>query len=106
VSLATELSQDGRPVLIFKLGPESEVKPVKFEIRLIHYEYLQRIRLGGLPTSYSHQCYEDLLGLKAILLSIWDDIEQENTLNIHLLDVNDDGHFDVSTVELHEGVTV
>lgn len=102
VSILNELSSNGRPVFQFKLGPDSEVKPIKFELALIHFEYLQRIKLGGLPASFSHQCFEDFLSLKAILLTQLNFIEMDDSSknSISLLETSGDGTFNVKKVSV------
>lgn len=42
--------------------------PVRLPLHLIRYEFLSRVAEGALPSSFSKECYEDLLAFKCRLL--------------------------------------
>lgn len=56
-----------RPVLDLKLGDELHER---FPLHLSRYEFLIRVAGGALPVSFSKECYEDVIALKAKLLRL------------------------------------
>ena len=62
-SVSVELDESlKKPILIINLA--SDVEPVRFNLTLTRYEYLSRVAEGALPTSFSQECYEDILAFK------------------------------------------
>ena len=49
---------------------------VPLMLNLIKYEFLSRVAEGALPTSFSRECYEDLLSFKTRLLQHWNALQQ------------------------------
>lgn len=86
-----------RPSLIVNLA--SECKPVCFNLTLTRYEYLSRVAEGALPSSFSQECYEDVLAFKTQVfkqLAVRQSLEGENNdreeaVSIRLLEVNSAG---------------
>lgn len=97
-SISVELDESGRkPSLVVYLAPE--IKPIHFKLTLTRYEYLSRVAEGALPSSFSKECYEDVLAFKtqvfkqlAIRVSLeGEDKDGEESVNIRLLEVNNAG---------------
>jgi len=57
---------DGRVVLSVYL--DRDTPPVRLPLHLVRYEFLSRVAEGALPSSFSKECYEDLLAFKSRLL--------------------------------------
>ncbi len=55
-------------VLSVKLVRDGEPKPVTLPLTLLRFEFLCRVAEGSLPSSFSLECYEDLLAYKANVL--------------------------------------
>jgi hypothetical protein len=99
-SILVELDKSRKkPSLVVSLAPESEVEPIRFNLTLTRYEYLSRVAEGALPSSFSQECYEDVLAFKtqifkklAIRQSLeGEDENAEEVMNIRLLEVNSAG---------------
>jgi hypothetical protein len=93
-SVSVELDKSRKkPSLVVNLA--SGVEPIRFNLTLTRYEYLSRVAEGVLPSSFSQECYEDVLAFKTQVLkqlAIRQSLEggQEAT-NIWLLEVNSAG---------------
>ena len=65
----------------------------RFDIQLVHFEYLMRVAYGSLPVSFSRQCYEDLIDFK--LRAIHELNELHNTdhrkISLNTIDVDKEG---------------
>jgi hypothetical protein len=96
-----------KPSLVVHLTAEGE--PIRFNLTLTRYEYLSRVAEGALPSSFSQECYEDVLAFKtqvfkqlAIRQSLEDEKEDgEETMNIRLLEVNNMGIASERTLEVY-----
>jgi len=97
-SVSIEMDKNRRqPSLVVRLS--SEVKPVYFNLTLTRYEYLSRVADGVLPSSFSQECYEDVLAFKSQVLKRLacrkqlegEDEDSEESMSIRLLDVNNEG---------------
>lgn len=64
---------------------------IQLELTLILYEYLRRIAEGSLPSSFSHQCYEDLLGFKLRLLEAYYEVRPSSALTFRFITVDSMG---------------
>ena len=42
----------------------------ELELNLVRYEFLSRVATGALPSSFSKECYEDILAFKSQVLSL------------------------------------
>jgi hypothetical protein len=107
-SVAVELDQSRRkPSLIVHLA--SDVEPICFNLTLTRYEYLSRVAEGALPSSFSQECYEDVLAFKTQVfkqLAIRQSLEREDgvaeeTMNIRLLEINSAGIASERTLEVY-----
>jgi hypothetical protein len=94
-SVSIELDDNGvKPSLVVNLA---EVEPIRFQLTMIRYEYLSRVAEGALPSSFSQECYEDVLAFKTQVLKqltirkSLESIDGEEFMNIRLLEVNRDG---------------
>lgn len=69
VGMAVKLDEEtSRPQLDVSLSP-GPGNSVTFDLTPIRHEFLSRVAEGALPVSFSNECLEDLLALKAKLLS-------------------------------------
>lgn len=57
---------DGR--VMFSVYLDRDEPPVRLPLHLVRYEFLSRVAEGALPSSFSKECYEDLLAFKSRLL--------------------------------------
>lgn len=106
--LTVVLSANGkRPDLLVNLA--TNLDPVRFELTLTRYEYLSRVAEGALPSSFSQECYEDVLAFKTQVLKQLEirrsqeeeDEDTEEVVNIQLLDVNTAGIASERTLEVY-----
>ncbi|HKO20219.1 MAG TPA: hypothetical protein VJU82_15180, partial [Acidobacteriaceae bacterium] len=96
------LTQGGVPSLSVRLGggPSCELL-----LYLTRYEFLSRVAEGALPSSFSKECYEDMLAFKSRLLagltaSRAADDEARNSLAFQLLEVDESGKAAVTDLEV------
>jgi len=92
----------GRPFLEIQLA-RGEANGIIFELTPIRYEFIARVAEGALPASFSNECLEDLLALKAKLLrkaetvrrdAISDDDEivgEDSTMTLNFIDIEPGG---------------
>ncbi|NWJ47091.1 MAG: hypothetical protein HXX08_14620 [Chloroflexi bacterium] len=80
-----------------------------FPLYLTRYEFLSRVAQGALPSSFSKECYEDVLAFKSQLLTaltkrqIHDGEEQNDaSLAFRLLEVEETGKVTVQNLEIRE----
>jgi hypothetical protein len=93
------------PLLQVSLGKGDRMK-VALQLQLTRFEFLRRVAEGALPSSFSRECYEDILSFKTSLLrqldmrrrSDEDDTELELTLNMIYLD--NDGDIKDTSLEI------
>jgi len=97
-SVSVELDKRRRkPSLAVRLDSDGE--PTSFNLTLTRYEYLSRVAEGALPSSFSQECYEDVLAFKTqvfkqlAIRKLLDNEGQdvEETMNIRLLEVSSAG---------------
>ncbi len=107
-SVSLEINKNSKkPSLVVHLAPE--VEPIRFNLTLTRYEYLSRVAEGVLPSSFSQECYEDVLAFKtqvfkqlAIRQSLeCEDENAEAVMNIRLLEVNSAGIASERTLEVY-----
>lgn len=94
--------RNGVPLLEVTLagGP-----PCILPLHLTRYEFLSRVAEGALPSSFSKECYEDILAYKSRLLGALTEArnrsgEQRNALAFQLLEVDEAGKAAVSDLEV------
>jgi hypothetical protein len=103
VNLTRDANQ--HPLLQVSLGKGDRMK-VALRLQLTRFEFLRRVAEGALPSSFSRECYEDILSFKTSLLrqldmrrrSDEDDTELELTLNMIYLD--NDGDIKDTSLEI------
>ncbi len=77
-------------------------------LHLTRYEFLSRVAEGALPSSFSKECYEDILSFKSRLLAVlWasrsadeEEEEEERALAFQLLEVDESGKASVTDLEV------
>lgn len=89
------ITQDANqhPILQVSIGKGDHLK-VSLQLQLTRFEFLRRVAEGALPSSFSRECYEDILSFKTSLLrklderrlTDEDDIEPELELSMIYLD--------------------
>jgi hypothetical protein len=98
--VAVELGTDhGQPELVVSFSAHPEVPSVALRLHLIRYEYLSRVAEGVLPSSFSQECYTDILAFKTQVLSqlsrrrqLEEELEEtDNYVTLRLLDLNTEG---------------
>lgn len=68
------------------------------DLHLVRYEFLSRVAEGALPSSFSRECYEDILAFKSQLLAAVAEREQsqaaneDDLLTVRLLNLDDTGN--------------
>lgn len=78
----------------------------KLPLHLTRYEFLVRVADGALPSSFSKECYEDILAFKSRLLGLVERRREqtgdwyESDLCFDLLDVDENGKASVSSLEV------
>jgi Cdc6-like AAA superfamily ATPase len=107
-SISIELDKNQRQAsLIVHLSPNLE--PISLNLTLTRYEYLSRVAEGTLPSSFSQECYEDVLAFKSQVLK-WlarrkklegEDEDSEEAMSIRLLEVNNDGIVSSRPLEIY-----
>jgi len=107
-SVLVELDKSRKkPSLVVNLA--SDIEPICFNLTLTRYEYLSRVAEGALPSSFSQECYEDVLAFKtqvfrqlAVRQSMEsEDEDREEAMNIRLLEVNSAGIASERTLEVY-----
>jgi hypothetical protein len=96
-SVSVELDNRKKPSLIVNLS--SGIEPICFNLTLTRYEYLSRVAEGALPSSFSQECYEDVLAFKTQVFKRLaarqslegEDRDREEAMNLRLLEVNSAG---------------
>jgi hypothetical protein len=73
-------------------------------LHLTRYEFLSRVADGALPSSFSKECYEDMLAFKSCLLAVLiasrHAEEQRRALAFQLLEVDEGGKASVTDLEV------
>lgn len=107
-SISIELDKNQRQAsLIVHLS--STIDPISLNLTLTRYEYLSRVAEGALPSSFSQECYEDVLAFKSQVLkrlalrkqSEGMDEDSEEAMSIRLLEVNTDGIASSRSLEIY-----
>ena len=96
--------EDGVPTLNVVLT-DSISRSMK--LHLIRYEFLSRVAEGALPSSFSRECYEDMLAFKSQLLAgladrqrLYQGEQEPTTLTFRLLNLDDAGNPTEELVEV------
>jgi hypothetical protein len=105
-SVSVELDKSRKkPSLVVYLA--SDIEPIRFNLTLTRYEYLSRVAEGALPSSFSQECYEDVLAFKTQVfkqLAIRQALEgkpDEEAMSIQLLEVNNAGIASEHSLEVY-----
>jgi hypothetical protein len=101
------ISRDGMPTLEVTLN--QGIRRI-LPLHLTRYEFLSRVAEGALASSFSKECYEDLLAFKSQLLSALanrradaGEKPEKGALTFRLLEVNEAGRAGERDLELREG---
>lgn len=76
------------------------------QLNLTRYEFLSRVAEGALPSSFSKECYEDMLAFKTLILAKLAERRHQQgsdeltSLNFKLLELDDYGNPSVKAVEV------
>ncbi len=83
-------------LLLVSMGRGDSMK-VPFLLQLTRFEFLNRVAEGALPSSFSRECYEDILAFKTNLLRklderrLSDEDDTEADLELRMIDLDQDG---------------
>ena len=84
------------PIISVSLA-SSDIPPVVLILNLTRFEYLCRVAEGALPSSFSQECYEDILAFKTKILRgvsqrrLLEGESQEGQLVFRFLELNSEG---------------
>ena len=98
--------EHGRPFLLVSLGALPGLAPVRLPLTLLRYEFLTRVAAGSLPSSFSLECYEDMLAFKANVMRAeekrrgLEKAEQDGDFVLRFLNVGSDGRANAIPVEV------
>jgi hypothetical protein len=96
----------GKPILVVEITSATNINPVIFNLTLTRYEYLNRVAEGALPSSFSQECYEDVLAFKTQVFKqlaarqLLEEVDEDN-MNIRLLEVNNLGVASERSIEVY-----
>jgi hypothetical protein len=76
-------------------------------LHLTRYEFLSRVAEGALPSSFSKECYEDMLAFKSRLLATLAESRaasglEDNALTFQVIDVDEGGKAAVTDLEVRD----
>lgn len=96
-----------RPCLEISVG-SGKSGTVLFDLTPVRFEFLCRVAEGALPSSFSNECFEDLLAFKTCLLRKAEQVrlsssdvfnaddgeivEEQGSLRLTFIEINEDGH--------------
>lgn len=111
-SVSIQLGQDlglqkDVPVLCVTIGKSPDLQPIYLPLTLLRFEFLCRVADGVLPSSFSLECYEDMLAYKSSILKqlekrrmIDNDGIPTVGLDIRFLELKPDGFVTTRTVDV------
>jgi hypothetical protein len=70
--VSLENDEKGMIFLTVNIDPETSVR---LPLHLTRYEFLSRVAEGALPSSFSRECYEDILSFKSQILARYRDVQ-------------------------------
>ena len=103
VNLTCDANQ--HPLLQVSLGKGDRMK-VALQLQLTRFEFLRRVAEGALPSSFSRECYEDILSFKTSLLRQLDirrrsdDDDTESELELNMIYLDNDGDIKDTSLEI------
>jgi hypothetical protein len=90
-----------------QLTRSDELKPIDLPLTVLRYEFLTRVADGALPSSFSLECYEDVLSYKSQVLAAYESrrkLDGEGSpageLTLRFIDLMDDGRVRAHAVEV------
>jgi hypothetical protein len=90
-----------------QLTRAEDLEPVELPLTVLRYEFLTRVSEGALPSSFSLECYEDVLAYKAQVLAALErrreldgELPQGRDLTLRFIDLMDDGRVRPHEVEV------
>ncbi len=98
--------QQQKPTLVVQFA--ADIKTI-LPLNLTHYEFLSRVAEGALPSSFSRECYEDMLAFKSRLLTclaerrIVEGSADTTTVAFHMLTLDASGNPLDDVVEVNHG---
>ncbi len=103
VSLTRDTNQ--HPLLQVSIGKGEHMK-VSLRLQLTRFEFLRRVAEGALPSSFSRECYEDILSFKTSLLRKLDarrrsdEDNTESELELNMIYLDNDGDIKDTSLEI------
>ena len=93
--------KDDFPTLVVSLDEDTQIA---LQLHLTRYEFLSRVAEGALPSSFSRECYEDVLAYKVQVLAGLSAREGQDTdpdvVTFRLLSINELGNPHIDDVEI------
>jgi hypothetical protein len=93
--------------LRIQLTKSDLLRPIDLPLTVLRFEFLTRVSDGALPSSFSLECYEDVLSFKSRVLASFEErraLEGEEThsgeLSLRFIDLMDDGRIRSHAVEV------
>lgn len=93
------------PVLQVSIGKGDHLK-VSLQLQLTRFEFLRRVAEGALPSSFSRECYEDILSFKTSLLHklderrLTDEDDIGSELELSMIYLDNDGSIKDTPLEI------
>lgn len=72
--ISIEKNETGFIFLKVNIDPETSVH---LPLHLTRYEFLSRVAEGALPSSFSRECYEDILSFKSQILASYRKVQEK-----------------------------
>jgi len=72
--VSIENDENGMVYLVVNIDPETSAR---LPLHLTRYEFLSRVAEGVLPSSFSRECYEDILSFKSQVLARYRDVQEK-----------------------------
>jgi hypothetical protein len=104
-----EIDNDNKIALVVSFSRHQDVPPVKLRLNLVRFEFLCRVEEGTLPSSFSRECYEDMLAFKTRLIRQLElrqhfepeeDDETENYMALKLISLDSESKIDTTRLEI------
>jgi hypothetical protein len=99
------LDINSHPLLVVSLAKDENMK-VSLQLRLTRFEFLSRVAEGALPSSFSRECYEDVLSFKTSLLRQvdmrrrLDEDDAGSELELEMIYLDNDGDIKSTPLEI------
>lgn len=102
--VSLKIDQNRHMLLVVSIG-KGAAMTVTLRLQLTRFEFLRRVAEGALPSSFSRECYEDILAFKTNLLRKLDerrsdDDDSEAELELNMIELDRDGDVKDTLLEI------